>query len=204
MEFINASKKCPNEIEIKIILIISEANSGELFFKYRVNNKYSDFLLMNLNYNSPIDVNSFHIKVKESLGKEIFHLKILESTFSSYDMLSQRIIDRYNNRVFLIFYDAFDRKTFENAKKNIHGIKTKTHNDPLYILIRNKYELGLKEKNNDDIDIVKDEEALEFAEKNNLYFFHLSFFEKYETGIEQLIKFIINEYNKSNDICSSS
>ena len=156
MEFINASKKYPNEIDIKIIIIRSETNSGELFFKYRVNNKYSDFLLMNLNYNSPIDVNSFHIKVKESLGKEIFHLKILEFTFSSYNMLSQRIIDSYNNRVFLIFYDAFDRNTFENAKKDIHGIKTKTHNDPLFIFIRNKYELGLKEKNNDEIDIVKD------------------------------------------------
>ena len=45
-------------------------------------------------------------------------------------------------------------------------------------------------------DIVSDEEALEYADKNKLYFSHLSNFLKYETGINQIFELALNEYLK--------
>ena len=41
---------------------------------------------------------------------------------------------------------------------------------------------------------VSDEEALEFADKYNMLFFHLSLHEKYETGIKELFETVLNEY----------
>ena len=43
-------------------------------------------------------------------------------------------------------------------------------------------------------EFVSDEEALEFTDKNNIFFLHLSNSEKYETGLKNIIYFIINKY----------
>ena len=68
--------------------------------------------------------------------------------------------------------------------------------DKLYFLIRIRYELKSKENN----DFVSDEEALEFAHEKDAYFCHISVFEKYETGIYELFKLLIekliDDYNK--------
>ena len=68
--------------------------------------------------------------------------------------------------------------------------------DILYFLIRIRYEL----KNKENKDFVSDEEALEFANEKNAYFCHISVFEKYETGIYELFKLLIeksiDDYNK--------
>ena len=68
--------------------------------------------------------------------------------------------------------------------------------DKLYFLIRIRYELKSKENN----DFVSDEEALEFAHEKDAYFCHISIFEKYETGIYELFKLLIekliDDYNK--------
>ena len=47
-------------------------------------------------------------------------------------------------------------------------------------------------------EIVYDEEALEFATKNSLLFFHISSEEKYESGVNQLFYSIIKEYYLRN------
>ena len=44
--------------------------------------------------------------------------------------------------------------------------------------------------------IVSDEEALEYADKQKLFFSHLSNFVKYETGINQIFELILKEYLK--------
>ena len=96
-----------------------------------------------------------------------------------------------NTQIFLIFYDALDRNSFERAKSYFEDIKTECNTiNPIYVLIRSKYEnvLDREEKN----DIVRDEEALEFADENNIYFFHIGILEKYETGINDLFEFILN------------
>ena len=57
-------------------------------------------------------------------------------------------------------------------------------------MIRNKYDSKINEKN---VNIVSDEEVLEFADKNNLFFQHISCFEKNEYGIINLFEFILDK-----------
>ena len=103
-----------------------------------------------------------------------------------------------NTSIFFIFYDAFDKDSFKRAKSFYEDIKNLGITNPIYVLIRSKYEIALD--SNDKKNIVTDEEALEYAEKNNLLFFHLGIFEKYETGIIDLMKFALYEYLKRNNI----
>ena len=61
------------------------------------------------------------------------------------------------------------------------------------VLIRSRYDECLETNNNKNF--VSDEEALEFADLNNLYFAHLSNFEKNENANEFLknfLKYFIN------------
>ena len=100
-----------------------------------------------------------------------------------------------NAEAFLIIYDYNDRYSFERAKFYFHDVEMK-QKDILYFLIRIRYEL----KNKENKDFVSDEEALEFANEKNAYFCHISVFEKYETGIYELFKLLIekliDDYNK--------
>ena len=50
----------------------------------------------------------------------------------------------------------------------------------VFALIRNKYDM---KANKDNKDILLDEEALEFADNNDIIFVLVSSFEKYENGI---------------------
>ena len=62
----------------------------------------------------------------------------------------------------------------------------------IYFLVRSKYELSLLSEKNE---IISDEEVLEFADKNNIIFTHISSFENYGNGIDNLFDLIIKEYN---------
>ena len=98
----------------------------------------------------------------------------------------------------LLFYDALDRKSFEKVKK-IYEENHINIKDQLIILIGNKYDLNLKPEE-ECKDFVSDEEALEFSDKNNIYFFHMNAFEKYESesGINNIIELILIQYFKNN------
>ena len=107
--------------------------------------------------------------------------------------LYQSLLKRFykNTQIFLIFYDALDRNSFERAKSYFEYIKKECNTiNPIYVFIRSKYENVLKREEKNDI--VRDEEALEFADENNIYFFHIGILEKYETGINDLFEFILN------------
>ncbi len=89
-----------------------------------------------------------------------------------------------------LFYDAYDRDSFEIAK-NYYKEIIETNKDIICILVRSKFELALKEGNKD---YVSDEEVLEFADKNKILFSHISSYEKYETGIIKLINLILSKF----------
>ena len=99
--------------------------------------------------------------------------------------------------IFFIFYDSFDRESFEKAKSYIYEIQGQSSN-PILVLIRTKYDLNLDSTKNENF--VTDEEALEFADEHNILFFHISNFEKYETGIKELLSLTIKEYLKRKEI----
>ena len=93
----------------------------------------------------------------------------------------------------LLFYNSFNRNTFLKAIKFYTDL-SKSYPKAIYALINAKYNLPIQTENNNDI--VSDEEALEFANKNDIIFAHLSLFEKYETGINELLGKIFLKYNE--------
>ena len=106
--------------------------------------------------------------------------------------------------IYLIFYDAFNRQSFNTLKNYIDSILS-IDEKRIIMIARNKYELKLESKEN-NIDIISDEEVLEYiSNKNtneNIFFFHLSNYEKYESGINNLLEFIIIKSIKKNLKCN--
>ena len=81
----------------------------------------------------------------------------------------------------------------ENFLKKQNHLSMK-ENNPIILLIRNSYDLNIDANQN----FVTEEEALEFAYENNIFFFHISSFEKNESGIKEILKCTLNamEYLK--------
>ena len=105
-----------------------------------------------------------------------------------------KLFFRDSNMTF-IFYGYQHKDSFELAKFLIDYTKRECINkNCIYVLVCNKYDLNLESG-----DIVPDEEAIEIAEKNNLIFTHLSLFEKYSNGVNELLKKALNEYIISNN-----
>ena len=72
----------------------------------------------------------------------------------------------------------------------VESCKENLEKNAKFVLIRSRYDECLK-INNDNKNIVVDEEALEFADLNNLYFIHLSNFDKNET-VNEFLKKVLN------------
>jgi hypothetical protein len=110
--------------------------------------------------------------------------------------LYSRSIFSYFSRgeIFFVFYDSFDREFFEKAKSFIQNIKQR-NNNPIILLIRNSYDLNIETNQN----FITEEEALEFACENNIFFFHISSFKKDESGVKEILEFTLNamEYLKN-------
>ena len=129
-----------------------------------------DFCIIYIKYLNRI----FKLKIFDNAGQERFR------TFThNYLKISS---------IYLIFYDAFNRESFNTLKDYIDSILS-IDEKRIIIIVRSKYELNIEHiKNN--IDIVSDEEVFEYINKkninDNIYFFHLSNYEKYESGINTI------------------
>ena len=193
MEFLEPKQTYKNQITLKVITV-GKSLIGKSFFCNRINLNYTKFQQLNLTYIPTIGFEFYKKVIK--LRNKIFSIDIWDTC--GQEVYKSLITSFYkNSQIFLIFYDALDRNSFEMAKSYFEDIKIecKTIN-PIYVLVRSKYEnvLNREEKN----DIVTDEEALEFADENNIYFFHIGILEKYETGINNLFEFILNKYINNN------
>ncbi len=131
--------------------------------------------------------------------KKIFNGKIYK--FQFWDTSGLECFDSVTKgyskgaNIILIFYDALDKSSFEKAKIHFkNSFENSFENSPniIYFLIRSKYELELSSKKDN---IVSDEEALKFADENHLIFTHISSFENYGNGIDNLFDLILKEYN---------
>ena len=130
---------------------------------------------------------------KIKFNNEVFKLQIWDH--SGQERYIDKNIDRFFKGTYaaLILYDAFDRYSFEIAKK-ICIRKANINTKALCFLIRSNY--GIINYNHE---IVSDEEALEFADQNNLYFTHINCFEKYENGLKDLFSFIFTIFLKDKN-----
>ena len=99
-----------------------------------------------------------------------------------------RLLLKFNNLVFLALYES--PWSFEQSKDFIDDLKRfYKEENPICNLVRFDYE---KASNSN----ISEEEALEYADNQNIYFTHISLNEKYETGIKELLYTILIEYNK--------
>ena len=174
------------------ILILGNEFVGKSAFieKYKNKNNYKKFLESQKKYFPTIGCDVMLMKIKY-LNKK-FKLQVWDTSGQETFF---NIIKAYlkTPNVILIFYDALNRISFNKAK-TYYQEYISVNADVMAIFIRSKYEL----KGKNILDIVSDEEVLEFIDnKPNSFFFHLSCFEKYETGINNLIEFIIIQIIKN-------
>ena len=171
------------------ILLLGAHRVGKSAFRKRLQYKnYTEYMkVKNLNFCLDPDFILVYIKYLNRL----FKLKI----FDNYRHERLPFAHNYfnTNSINLIFYDAFNRESF-NILNHISGRILSINEKRIIILVRSKYELNLKSTGN-NIDIVSDEEVLEYLnnknDNDNIFFFHLSSYEKYESGINNLLEFII-------------
>ena len=171
-------------------LILGKSQIGKSLFVSRINFKsFFEFKKnANLLYKPTIGFDFVEKKIK--INDKIIRLGIWDSCGGElYISLIQNFFQTCF--FFLVFYECQDRDSFEKAKDYINNIKKLKQNldeFPIF-LIRIKYELNIKRKQ----DFVSDEEVLEFADEKNAYLCHLSIFERYETGINELLFLILEK-----------
>ena len=164
----------------------SKTGKTHLANRLKLYNDYSKFIdcKEKIRYTTGIDYTIFCIKYKNKIIKiqlwDTSGVPIYESIITRYFKGTQAII---------LCYDAYERDSFNYIKNKISQIQ-QTNNNAICVLIRNKYDSKINEKN---VNIVSDEEVLEFADKNNLFFQHISCFEKNGNGIINLIELILDK-----------
>ena len=174
------------------VLLLGAPNVGKKAFLKRLNyNNYNQFMEDEKKYVlSTLSIGPAEIYIKY-LNK-IFKLKIFGAFGGErYKTISYSYLKL--STIYLIFYDAFKRETFNTLKDYSDGILS-FDEKRIIIIVRSKYELNSESLENNK-DKVSDEEVLEFINSkninNNIFFFHLSNYEKYESGINNLLEFII-------------
>ena len=192
MEFIIRK---PQQIDYDLkIIVIGKVKIGKSIFIKRisVDNNYKEFSkLNNSNYIPTIGVH-FNVKFLK-FNDKIFKLQIWD--FSGDDRFENFVKDYYlNSNVILVFYNGF-LQSFQKIK-DIYNYQYNNNPNSIFALIRTKYELTIK---SEDDEYVSDEEAMEYADKNNMLFAHISSFEKYDNGIEKLLNLILIEYLRKNN-----
>ena len=176
------------------IIMVGGVNVGKSLFMKRINiiKTGEEFNIENFDENYISTFGSVYTSF-------LFKIKDKRYKVQIWDVSGQDRLENLVNYIargagaILLFYDSFNRDSFLKAKK-LYANLYKSYPESIYALVRSKYDLSLKEVNND---IVSDEEALEFANNNNIIFAHLSNFEKYETGTNELFLKIILKLESS-------
>ena len=170
------------------IVIIGKDEIGKTFFKERIK-FYDDYKKYNnISKDYKITIGLDFMIVMKKFNDKIYKFQIWDTTrIERFQTITKTYYKGAN--IILIFYDALDKSSFEKAKILIKDCLN-DNKKQIYFLIRSKYELNLNSQNDE---IVSDEEALEFADKNNLIFAHISSFENYGNGIDNLFDLILKE-----------
>ena len=174
---------------IKLVLIGDEKTGKTLFIQFVIDGiENCDFE----NYQSTI---GFSYVEKEL----IFNNKLY--TIGFWDTAGQdrftALLQLYvkNGDIIFIFFDYNNKKSFEKAKELLSLVKNCINkNNVVYALIGNKYHLDIDTIETDNI--VYEDEILEYVDENNLIFTHLSILKTYSTGINELFKKTLYEYEK--------
>ena len=187
----------------KVLLLGAHSVGKSAFCKRINNNNFNEFIESEKNYYFCITTDFAVIYIKYL--NRIFKLKICDDTFKQERFKTFTHNFLKTSSIYLVFYDAFKRESFNTVKDYCDSILS-IDEKRIIIIVRNKYELNLESTEN-NIDIVSDEEVLEYINiknvNDNIFFFHLSNYEKYESGINNLLEFIIIKSIKKNLKCDN-
>ena len=176
------------DYELKIVLLGEENTGKSKFYRNIIINDIFD----SGQYVSTI-ATCFMIKIIHFKNK-IFKIKIWDTT-GREEFNNLLTLYAKGSDVYLLFYNSLNRKSFKRVDKILKAMK---ENNPkknaIYILICCKYDLKVEPYTN----VVTEEEVLEYADKNNLLFCHLSNKEEYKKEITGILSKILNEYLKAN------
>ena len=169
-------------------MILGSSNTGKTYLANRIHfyKDYSNFIDCQKDIQPTLDIDFklFRIKYKNKSIKIQFWDSSGDDRFENYINAYMR-----GSNVFILCYDAYIRDSFNYIKNKYSQIKNESNNS-IYVLIRNKYDIKANKDNNN---IVSDEEALEFADANNIIFRHISNIERNENGIIKLFELILDK-----------
>ena len=193
--YINDNHKIENKEDYKTIYVtlLGIHGIGKTQFVDRlINQNYTKFKEQaKVLHQTPL---SIELEVKYQNNKFILHIQDT-SGYARAEFFNKKYCK--NSDIILLFYDSlnntFPNYSYDNLDYYKRLAKDNAKEDTIFGLIRIKYDNYIKKE---EEDFVPDEDVLEFADKNNFFFFHLGIFQKYETGIKELIKKIIDEYIK--------
>ena len=190
MEFIDDNDEKTKYDEFLKIVLLGKEDTGKTKFTERLF-AINDYYRFNKSKEYILTSAVLYLAKKVKFQDKLFNLGIWD-TAGRQNFESIASIFYKNCDVILLFYDSFNKQSFERIKEIYKDCIIQNINKKcIYFVIRNKYDLKVKDK-----EYVSDEEVLEFADKNNIFFTHMSSYEKYETGIENLIYLILNEFCK--------
>ena len=177
---------------IKLVLI-GASNTGKTTFVKYLTQKYETLNFKD--YQASVCATFFQKKI--IYNGNIYQLDIWDTVGDErYTALAK--IFFIDALMIFIFYNSQEKQTFERAKFFVEYSKRECINkDCIYALICNKYDINLKPNNYENI--ISDEEVIEFVEKNNLLFAHLSISEKYSNGVNELLKKVLEHYIKKKN-----
>ena len=169
------------------IVLAADCVVGKTAFILRLQNKnYNNYMKQDNHLSATIGCDYFLLILNHKdiiVEIRIFDTEWLNSwTFNNLFRFFERA------DIIFLFYDSSFKYSLESIKEKQYFFTQHCKKNIIFALIRNKYDI--KEK------AISDEEALEFADLNNMLFFHLFFHEKNETGIKELFEKVLNEYFK--------
>ena len=181
-----------NEIDIKLTAVGGPYIGKTAFLLYLCDDKLPKSAYEKYYNSHGADYSKKRIIYK----KQIFSFNLWDTAGTEkYRKLSSFFMEDAD--VVLFFYNSLSRESLEIAKEFIKASKERGIYNLIPCLICSKYELNMGNK---FIDIIKDEEVLEYAEENNIIFSHISIFDQYENGINELFIKILDRYMKTRGI----
>ena len=190
MEFIDNNDTKIDAI-LKIVLLGKEDTGKTKFIERLI--AINDYCKFNKSKVYISTQTGIYLTRKLKFQNKVFKLDIWDTAGrQSFERIARLF---YNNcDIILLFYNSFNKQSFERIKEIYKDCIIQDINKKcIYFIIRNKYDLKVKDK-----EYVSDEKVIEFADKNNIFFTNMSSYEKCETGIDKLIFLILNEFCKYN------
>ena len=178
--------------EIKIALLGYEKTGKTTFIKYLEKKSIED---INFFEYQPTNGASYHLQ-QLIYDNNYYQLNLWDTSGQEkYESLTKFFYSDAD--IILLFFSYNNEESFKKAKYLLKLVKDfSIKSNVIIALIGNKYQ----EKNCSDEHNIKvsEEEVLEFAQKKNLIYGHLSILENYSNGIIELVYKIMREYTKKS------